>query len=356
MKILLLVEGLTAAAGTERIATEVANALAGEGHQVRFAICSSSPSSYFPLADGIQLHGIAPSFGLRHRLKAIRGLRRLIRELRPDVLVNVAIPMGQISLPAFIGLRHRPAIVAWEHFSLNAGSKLGYWFRIASALACTRTIVLTDADRNSYPRWCRGKVMRIYNFSTIGHTTLSPLDANVVLSIGRLNPQKQFDALLRAWARVGAARTGWTLRIVGNGKEKETLARLADELGITDSTEFRPATPQIADHYREAAIYVMSSRYEGLPMVLIEAKCFGLPCVSFDCPNGSGEIIRHDTDGLLVTSGDVEGLAAALRRLMTDRKLIRQFGKAANDDAQQRFSRGNVIVQWEQLLTKITSR
>lgn len=220
MKILLLVEGLTAAAGTERIATEVANALAGEGHQVRFAICSSSPSSYFPLADGIQLHGIAPSFGLRHRLKAIRGLRRLIRELRPDVLVNVAIPMGQISLPAFIGLRHRPAIVAWEHFSLNAGSKLGYWFRIASALACTRTIVLTDADRNSYPRWCRGKVMRIYNFSTIGHTTLSPLDANVVLSIGRLNPQKQFDALLRAWARVGAARTGWTLRIVGNGKEK----------------------------------------------------------------------------------------------------------------------------------------
>ena len=101
---------------------------------------------------------------------------------------------------------------------------------------------------------------------------------------------------------------------------------------------------------------MMSSRYEGLPMVLIEAKCFGLPCVSFDCPNGPGEIIRHDTDGLLVTSGDVEGLAAALRRLMTDRKLIRQFGKAANDDAQQRFSRGNVIVQWEQLLTKITSR
>lgn len=151
MKILLLVEGLTAAAGTERIATEVANALAGEGHQVRFAICSSSPSSYFPLADGIQLHGIAPSFGLRHRLKAIRGLRRLIRELRPDVLVNVAIPMGQISLPAFIGLRHRPAIVAWEHFSLNAGSKLGYWFRIASALACTRTIVLTDAAATAIP-------------------------------------------------------------------------------------------------------------------------------------------------------------------------------------------------------------
>ena len=264
--------------------------------------------------------------------------------------------MGQISLPAFIGLRHRPAIVAWEHFNLNAGSKLGYWFRIASALACTRTIVLTDADRNSYPRWCRRKVTRIYNFSTIGHTALSSLDTNVALSIGRLNPQKQFDALLRVWARVGAARTGWTLRVVGDGEEKETLARLADELGITDSIEFRPATPQIADHYREAAIYVMSSRYEGLPMVLIEAKCFGLPSVSFDCPNGPDEIIRHDTDGLLVTSGDVEGLAAALRRLMTDRKLIRQFGKAANNDAQQRFNRENVIMQWEQLLTKITSR
>lgn len=228
--------------------------------------------------------GIAPSFGLRHRLKAIRRLRRLIRELRPDVLVNVAIPMGQISLPAFIGLRHRPAIVAWEHFNLNAGSKLGYWFRIASALACTRTIVLTDADRNSYPRWCRRKVTRIYNFSTIGHTALSSLDTNVALSIGRLNPQKQFDALLRVWARVGAARTGWTLRVVGDGEEKETLARLADELGITDSIEFRPATPQIARplpggrHIRDEFAIRRSA------MVLIEAKCFGLPSVSFDWP------------------------------------------------------------------------
>ena len=94
----------------------------------------------------------------------------------------------------------------------------------------------------------------------------------------------------------------------------------------------------------------MSSRFEGLPLVLIEAKQLGLPCISFDCPNGPSEVIRRGTDGDLIPLGDETKMAESILTLINDRSKIKEYGKAAYEDAKERFSKENIIKEWVSLI------
>ena len=106
----------------------------------------------------------------------------------------------------------------------------------------------------------------------------------------------------------------------------------------------------IANVYQQASCLVMSSRFEGLPMVLIEAKMAGLPCVSFDCPNGPAEVIRDGIDGYLVPAEDVDALASRLIDLLNNRNILKKMGKLAYEDACERFSAEAIEEKWKCLL------
>jgi glycosyltransferase involved in cell wall biosynthesis len=130
-----------------------------------------------------------------------------------------------------------------------------------------------------------------------------------VLAVGRLSYQKGFDLLIEAWNKVGAHEEGWKLQIVGSGEEDEKLYRLVKNLNLDSSLEFIPATKNIEQYYPKASFFVLSSRYEGYPLVLVEAMGFSLPCIAFDCKTGPREIIGNHKDGLLVETGNVTELA-----------------------------------------------
>ena len=168
-----------------------------------------------------------------------------------------------------------------------------------------------------------------------------------VIAVGRLDYQKGFDRLIRAWGIVqqNEAFHEWSLDIFGQGEWQEMLQRMIDEAGLQDSARINRPTKQIGDQYVQSSILVMSSHYEGFPMVMIEAMACGLPVVSFDYKCGPKDIIRHGENGLLVHDGDIEGLAAAMMKLMNDEA----YRKRLSDNAKKiisTYSEETVMNRW----------
>ena len=126
--------------------------------------------------------------------------------------------------------------------------------------------------------------------------------------------------------------------------------KLAKDLGLTDRIEFVEATPDIAHEFQSASCFVLSSRFEGLVLVLIEAKMMGLPCISFDCPNSPREVIRDGVDGVLVPAEDVEALSKTLTMTLQDFGKLKEMGKYAREDALKRYGSEAVVKQWTLLI------
>lgn len=173
-----------------------------------------------------------------------------------------------------------------------------------------------------------------------------------VLSMGRIVPQKGQDLLVRAWQRIADKAEGWKLRIVGDGPLLNEIKVYVEKNGLSGSVEFLPTTKDVLAMYRQASIYAMSSRFEGLPLVLIEAQSMGLPIVSFDCLTGPAEIVEDGRNGILVPPLDVEALAEALLSLIRDDRRRKEFSDNALTAA-SRFDYGKIVGQWEKLLSEI---
>jgi glycosyltransferase involved in cell wall biosynthesis len=173
--------------------------------------------------------------------------------------------------------------------------------------------------------------------------------------MGRLSRQKGFDLLLRAFHQSDLMRSGWRLAILGDGAEREALHRQADSLGIADAVTLPGYIAAIGPWLRQAAIFVLSSRYEGFPNVLMEAMQVGRPCISFDCPSGPRELITDDVNGCLVSPEDVAGLAASMRRMAFDADLRSGLGAEATK-VNERFSPEAIYSRWLHLIDAVASR
>jgi glycosyltransferase involved in cell wall biosynthesis len=169
------------------------------------------------------------------------------------------------------------------------------------------------------------------------------------VAAGRLSRQKGFDRLLKAWAKVTKDHPDWELRIYGEGHKGPRLQQWITDLGIGSTARLMGFTPHLDQELAQASLYVMSSRREGFPMVLLEAMAVGLPVVSFNCPTGPRDIIREGVDGHVVRNADIDGLAAAMSGLMGDEDRRRAYGAAAVEVA-ERYSISRIARRWEELL------
>jgi glycosyltransferase involved in cell wall biosynthesis len=175
------------------------------------------------------------------------------------------------------------------------------------------------------------------------------------LAVGRHVAQKGFDLLVRAWTTVAKALPQARLRIVGDGSLRAEHERMARESGVADCIEWLAPTGEIERHYRDAAVFVLSSRYEGMPLALLEAQALGVPAVAFDCPTGPGEIITEKT-GRLVPPGDVDALASALIEVLSSRDLREQMAHAAIERSREVFSPQEHERRWTALVRDVGLR
>lgn len=343
MKI-LFASGSMQGGGAERVVSVLANHFAAIGLQACIVVVRGG--SVYPLVECV---GLYPIFGesefsgalvnkVWRRLIYLPRLLRLLMRERPDVVIPVHGGgwNGQfVFLCWLLGIKVIPA----EHISWTVGRhRWGRWFerkviyRLADALA-----VLTEADRAHYAGFL-SRVVLIPNPLSFEPARM-PLDrTQTILAAGRLDSwhHKGFDTLLEVFSRFNAVFPAWRLQIAGRGETGQRhLEALARDYGVEGSVDFVGFQRDFAAQLGKAGIFVLSSRFEGFGMVLLEAMSQGCACVSFDCHSGPADIIEPGVDGLLIPDQDKNALAEGLVRLIQDESLRANLGQAAVTKASQ---------------------
>ncbi len=357
-RICFFIGDLNNSGGTERVSSVIASELQRRGYQIHILSLQCGDKPFFELADGIHVSQLFTTEGrgmLRLPL-AIGKLRRYLQQQHIDILIDVESMLALYALPAVVGLNIRH--ICWEHFNYNVdlGKTSRRLARQLAAYFANDVITLTERDKQFWLANTKSKanVVAIPNPITIAPpTTINLHKAKLFLAVGRLTYQKGFDLLLQAWAQVSPLYPEWRLRIVGDGEDKAMLEQLLCELNIETSTELIPKTNNIAEHYQQAAFFVLSSRFEGFGLVLVEAQRYGLPAISFDCDVGPAEIIKHGETGWLCAAGDVSELSEKIRnslRHFDDINLYNKLSASAIKNIEDRFSIDKIVGMWLELI------
>ena len=364
--VLLLCENLALPGGVERFVCELADALVGRGLKVTLgSVDTPRERLAYPVGTGVDVVAARPPrprraprsrLGRRvaivgERWRAGRALGKLIDACDADAIVLNGLVTACSVLVARPAARAKSICCDHNHFSARSA----LWRRLRARLypQVGAVVSLTEADRPKFAA-LNPNTHVILNASSL-HADAPALPTEPhVLAVGRLQAQKGFDLLLGAWKTVHKQRPEARLRIVGAGPLDRELAALATDLGVAASVEFVAPTDAIEAEYRAAAVFVLASRYEGMPLAQREAQALGVPSVAFDCPTGPREILSEET-GVLVPAGDVPALAQALLRLLGDPELRARMAAAAIARDREVFSRARQVGAWAAVIDEVAT-
>ena len=215
-----------------------------------------------------------------------------------------------------------------------------------------RFVVLTQEDKQMWGEMPGIRV--IPNAANFIAENYSDCSAKRVIAVGRLDYQKSFDRLIMAWEKVVQKRPDWRLDIFGQGEWKEMLQKMIDDRGLQDVVRVNAPTKNIGKEYSESSMLVMSSHYEGFPMVMVEAMACGLPAVSFDFKCGPKDIIKDGENGVIVPDGEIDALAEAMMKLMGDDELRKRMGEEAKKVVET-YSEEKVMSKWMKLYEEVVA-
>jgi glycosyltransferase involved in cell wall biosynthesis len=213
--------------------------------------------------------------------------------------------------------------------------------------------VLTEKDRKRYAKHLRSRVQvaRIPNTVRDLGDVQADLSAKRILTAGRFTRQKGYDRLIKTWEMIADKHPDWELRICGEGPWQEKLELMIERRGLGDSVTLAGPSKDLGAEMAQASIFVLSSRWEGLPLVLIEAMSVGMAIVSFDCPTGPAEVVDDHVNGLLIRPRKMEVLAAGLSEMMSSEELRRRCAAGAVETARE-YSMDVVGPRWESVLNE----
>jgi glycosyltransferase involved in cell wall biosynthesis len=206
-------------------------------------------------------------------------------------------------------------------------------------------VTLTEGDSHL---WKKARQLEVIpNFSTMAVSRMADYKNKRVIAVGRLSAEKGYDRLLKIWKRVSPQHQDWSLEFFGDGKLHHMLTNMIHDLQLLNVT-INPPTPHISEEYSKSAICVMTSHFEGFPLVLLEAIRHGLPCIAFDCPFGPASIIKDGICGYLIEENSIEQYAQKLSLLMDQEDIWKSLSKEAIKRGED-FSVETVMNRWRQL-------
>ena len=348
MRIVYSTESITRNGGIQTVTITKANALAEiEGNEVFLVVPHINGVSPRKISDKVHLINldikeywvsVLKQPARNRKYKAL--LLEVFERIKPDIIVSTGLQdrnflprMRVSSNPVFIREIHlmstyrrltaegfkEKMLSRWSEF-MDYGLSINHYDRI---------IILTEEDRRrNWPN--NPKVICMPNPLTVTSNARSPLTAQKAIAVGRLNREKHFDALIKAWRLVANHYPDWTLDIWGgNGSLYDYLKNMIVQLDLDKHVFLRGETPDISTKMAESSMIVSTSRTEGMPLVLLEALSAGLPIVTFNYMYGADEIVSDGENGFIVEEDDIEALAEQIERLITDSDLRKKMGDNA---------------------------
>lgn len=369
MNLVIFISSLSSG-GAERVTANLADYWATKGWQVTVVTLADRDLDFYRLLPSVRLIGLrllreSPNvlLGIFNTLKRVLALRRVLKAIGPDVVLammdknNILLALAGLGLSnlVIIGSEHiHPPQYPWG--TLWEFLRRHLYARLDAVVALTETSAAwlrqhTSARRvpvipNAVPYPLPSQPPRVEPPSK------APRQSRLLLAVGRLCDQKGFDLLLAAFQKLARHFPDWLLVILGDGPLRGELTRQIMTAGLQDRVLLPGRAGNMGEWYEAADLFVLSSRYEGFPNVLVEAMAHGLPAVSFDCDTGPRDIIRHEVDGLLVPPGNADALAQALGCLMQDEQLRQRYASRAFE-VRERFSMGRVAGMWENLFDEL---
>lgn len=383
MRILFCTNSIGTRGGIERVTIVKANALsnmknADGGYINQVGIAYSDrfrfPETVHPLSSLVQTFdteadiwhdwdykGIERYTELWRKMrKYYRELQRIVNDFRPDIVIGVGqsekfiLPKLKCTWP-MVRIREIHFNSTYRAFSLGAQGRIGKLkWRLADfidyKINChkyDKAYLLTKQDKDenfsndNHYSW----MWNPSSFDIDESANAKSVRKHEVIASGRLNFQKDFPALLRAWAMIGERKGDWKLKIIGEGGDMEKLQTLAKELGIADCVELPGYSSNVAEDMRNASIFAMTSLFEGFGLVIVEAMSCRLPVISFDTKYGPRDIIRDGIDGFLVENRDKKVFAEKLYQLMSDAELREKMASNAEERAKE-FDVDKIAARW----------
>lgn len=376
MKIVYCLNSICYLGGIERVTIVKANALAEMPGNEVFLIVTDNKRDYkvnalSPKVNLVDLHVnyfdddwkawyIALKSSIVKRRQHKRRLTKALFEIQPDIVVSV----GQSEKYFLPTIRGKWKTIREIHFTSNyrllfaSNARQRLMARLANLYDFHRinkydkTVILTREDKEAKWKYNK-KVMVIPNPITIPNTEeKSFLASKKIVVAGRLTEQKNFSSVIRSFKMVVLKHPDWSLDIYGEGPLKEQLQNLISNIGLERNVFLRGYTSQVREKMLEASCYVLSSLYEGFPLVLLEAMSCGLPVVSYACPCGPKDLVEEGRNGFLVPVCDERALADRICLIIEDENLRKSMGLAAKQTS-EKYKLEIIMQMWMDLFKKL---
>lgn len=346
--------------GTERVGSIIANELCVKGYDVYLLSFWNQGEPHYFLNNRIHVDYLLDS-GLegklsRTRVYPILKLHRYLVNNKIDIVIDIDTVLSRHTAYAIQGTKCK--LISWEHFNYWSMMMLNEERRFRAKRLikkyASKLVVLTEEDRLKHiteyhldpqfvvtmPNPCLSEVSVHYEF-----------DNKTFLAVGRLAKEKNFSALLNAWSLIHKQCSEWKLVIVGKGELESDLKDQSKKLKLKN-VEFAGHSDNIDEYYQSASCFVLSSSYEGFPMVILEAQSYGLPVISFDCKTGPHDLVHNNINGYLVEDKNVDMLADRMLQFTKDKDKANEMSKTAVSSVKQ-YNLENITDKWCKLLDEV---
>ncbi len=362
-QIAYIIEGMYNSGGMERVLSVCANVMCKDFDVTVITLQQKGRAHYFRLDDGVHCHDLGIE-NIADGKEIKQKLAKYLYEQHFDTVIS----LGGIDFYYLHCIKDGSRKIVWFHFAFNVS--IGAWLgespslmrkcrgyiqlarRIYHARKYDKVVAISKSDYISWKRFTN-KVVQIPNPVSFKNAGSADLSSKAVISVGRLDIQKGFNYLIKAWSIVGTKYPEWKLDIYGEGYLRKQLQELIDSSNYQQQISLRGTSSDIVSQYLRHSVYVSSSITEAFSLVLLEASTCGLPLVAFDCPSGPRDIIEDGKNGFLIKQvGDIEGMANAISKLIEDDELRHEMGTKAMEMA-DKFSIEKIQKMWIGLLKEV---
>lgn len=353
--------------GMQRIITNKANYLSRHyGYEVIIITATDKMKPYYALDDKIRVISLNLPIYSKSLLSSLKSivliyvrLKKALNFIKADVVISL-FGLDMYVLPFIKDGSYKLLEIHISHFFWSLKNSKGFLNKSIRLMRnimhkiiiplYNRFIVLTEEDKNAWGNYKNSVV--IPNTAKIYTDKVAKLDIENVIAVGRLDYQKNFADLINAWSIVNKKYNDWHLKIIGHGNLYSNLKSLIESLELSQSITIVKGSNNITTEYLSSSFLVLSSRYEGLPMVFLEAMSLGLPIVSYSCPCGPKDVIKDNQTGLLVKNQDYKDLADKIIYMIENKDKRIEMGKNALVEV-EKYKEDVIMEKWNDLFLEI---